>query len=69
MRLSKKDKEILNYLQKDFPVCSRPYSKLNEDISGLTEKDIFQRVKRLKKQGVIRRMGASFDSKDRKSVV
>ena len=60
--MDKIDKEIMNRLQKDFPVCERPYRVLGEEF-GWTEEEVFSRVKKMKKSGLIRRLGASFDSR------
>lgn len=56
------DRKILNNLQKDFPVSTRPYQVLGRKL-GFSEKDVFSRVKKMKRAGLIRRLGASFDSR------
>ena len=53
------DRKILNHIQSDFPVTSRPYLSIADDL-GLTEKDVINRVTRLKKNGIIRRIGGNF---------
>jgi DNA-binding Lrp family transcriptional regulator len=53
------DKSILNRIQSDFPILSRPFRKLAEDL-GLTEEDVLSRLIRLKKEGIIRRIGGNF---------
>ena len=53
------DKKLLNRIQSDFPVSSRPY----RDIAAafhLTEADVIARVERLKAAGIIRRIGGNF---------
>ncbi len=56
------DRKILNNLQKDFPVSTRPYHVLGRKLS-CSEEDVFSRVKKMKESGLIRRLGASFDSR------
>ncbi len=53
------DKAILNRVQSDFPLTSRPYKTLGEEMS-LTEDDVLTRLKRLKETGIIRRIGGNF---------
>lgn len=60
--LSQLDKKILNFIQKDFPVCSRPYQAIAQQL-GVDEEQVFEAVQRLKKEKVIRRLGGFFDSK------
>ena len=50
------DKAILNRIQTDFPIASRPYLALADELD-LTEKAVLNRVARLKKAGIIRRIG------------
>ena len=56
------DKQILNIIQSSYPLVSRPYAVVGEQV-GLTEDDVLARVRRLKEEGVIRRMGANFGSR------
>ncbi|MBW2064285.1 MAG: AsnC family transcriptional regulator [Deltaproteobacteria bacterium] len=56
------DKVILNEIQSDFPVEQRPYLDLGKRL-GLSERDVIERVKRLKDRGIIRRIGGNFHSK------
>jgi DNA-binding Lrp family transcriptional regulator len=56
------DKIILNHIQKDFPVTSRPYLEIASQI-GITEQEVIERIKTLKESGVIRRLGGIFDSR------
>ena len=55
------DKKILNAIQSDFPLVSRPYLELGQEL-GLSEDDVLERVQRLKEKGVIRRIGGNFHS-------
>ncbi len=60
-RLDAKDKAILNETQVNFPITSRPYSEIAQRVN-LTEQEVLERVKRLKKSGYIRRIGPNFNS-------
>jgi siroheme decarboxylase len=53
------DKTIINRIQSDFPITSRPYLTIANEMD-LTEKEILDRVSRLKKAGIIRRIGGNF---------
>ncbi len=61
-RLDEKDRRILDIIQSGFPLASRPYAEVGGQ-TGLTEAETLGRVRRLKAMGVIRRMGASFNSR------
>jgi len=56
------DRTILNALQYDFPLSERPFDVLAERL-GLDADLLWQRVQRLLEEGMIRRLGASFDSR------
>jgi len=53
------DKAILNRIQSDFPIASRPFLAVAEELN-LTEKEVLERIRRLKDRGIIRRIGANF---------
>ena len=53
------DKAILNRIQSDFPLTPRPFQALAEEL-GLEESDVLERLKRLRKAGIIRRIGGNF---------
>ncbi len=53
------DKAILNRIQTRFPLMQRPYKSIAEDV-GTTEEIVIERVARLKKSGIIRRIGGNF---------
>ncbi len=55
------DKRLLNIIQTDFPITARPYAKLGAQM-GISEDEALARVRALAESGVIRRIGASFDS-------
>jgi DNA-binding Lrp family transcriptional regulator len=58
-RIDDIDKTILNRIQSDFPITARPFLTIAREL-GLDEKDVLDRVARLKKQGIIRRIGGNF---------
>ena len=53
------DREILNRIQSNFPITSRPYATIAEELS-LSESDVLARVTALKENGIIRRIGGNF---------
>ena len=53
---------LLDALQTDFPICERPYAALGERF-GLSEGECYRRVCALREKGVIRRIGAAFNSR------
>jgi len=55
------DRALLNMVQSEFPVSSRPYRDMAERLN-LTEDDVFDRVESLRARGIIRRLGGVFDS-------
>ena len=57
--LDETDKVILNRIQSDFPLTSSPFLAVAEEL-GLTEDDLIRRIKKLKKNGIIRRLGGNF---------
>ena len=59
MNLDETDRRILNRIQTRFPITMRPYKTIADDL-GLTEDDVIQRIRRLKGNGVIRRIGGNF---------
>jgi DNA-binding Lrp family transcriptional regulator len=60
--MDKIDKKILDIIQTDFPLVSRPYARVGEMV-GLTEAETLARVRALKEKGVIRRIGGNFQSR------
>ncbi|MFH2011311.1 MAG: AsnC family transcriptional regulator [Pseudomonadota bacterium] len=60
--MDSQDREILNRIQSNFPLNSRPFKVLGEELN-ISESNIIERVKQLFNKGYIRRIGASFDSK------
>jgi siroheme decarboxylase len=60
--LGRKDRLILNEIQRNFPITHRPFLALARRLK-LREKEIIQRVQKLKDVGIIRRIGASFSAR------
>ena len=54
------DKKILNMLQNEFPLVPCPFQVVADRL-GIPEEDVLERVKKLKDNGIIRRIGAVFD--------
>ena len=57
--LDSTDSAILNRIQSDFPITPRPFLTVADELE-LTEKDVLDRVSRLKADGIIRRIGGNF---------
>jgi DNA-binding Lrp family transcriptional regulator len=55
------DRKLLNEIQSGFPIGKRPYRDLGTRLN-CSEDEILKRIKRLKEEGVIRRIGGNFDS-------
>ena len=53
------DRAILNRIQSDFPITTRPYLSIAQNLH-LSEDQVIKRLKRLKKKGIIRRIGGNF---------
>jgi len=60
--MDERDRKILNAIQSDFPIESRPYGELGKRLE-LPEEEVFLRIKELKEAGVIRRIGGNFHSR------
>jgi DNA-binding Lrp family transcriptional regulator len=61
-RLDSLDRAILNEIQSHFPLKVKPYREISERL-GLKEKEILSRVDRMTRGGIIRRIGANFNSR------
>ncbi len=55
------DKAILNEIQSNFPISPRPFREVGKKI-GISEDEVIRRIARLKKEGVVRRIGGNFHS-------
>ncbi|MFO7752831.1 MAG: AsnC family transcriptional regulator [Desulfobacteraceae bacterium] len=53
------DRKIVNRIQKDFPIHSRPFFKIAEELN-LPEKTVIDKVRRMKDNNIIRRIGGNF---------
>jgi DNA-binding Lrp family transcriptional regulator len=62
MTLDDADRRILDEVQRDFPLESRPFAALAERI-GSTEGEVLDRIRRLTRDGIIREVGPVFDLK------
>lgn len=56
------DRQILDELQVNFPVCQRPYDVISERL-GVSVEELWSRITSLMDLGTIRRIGASLDSR------
>lgn len=62
MELDNTDRSILNIIQSGFPIDPHPYQVIAND-AGITEGEAHRRVVAMKEGGIIRRIGASYDSR------
>jgi len=62
MNLDDVDKKLLNLIQNNFPVVSKPYREISYRL-GIDEKEVIRRLKKLSEAGIIRRLGGIFDSR------
>lgn len=53
------DRRLLNRVQSDFPIASRPFDTIGSEL-GVSEDDVIARLERLKAAGFIRRIGGNF---------
>lgn len=60
--LDEKDRRLLDLLQDGIPLNARPYEALGRTL-GLAEEEVMTRIAKLKAAGVIRRIGAIFESR------
>jgi len=56
------NRKLLEIIQDDFPISPEPYKDLAISI-GVSEEEIINRIGKLQEQGIIRRLGAIFDSR------
>lgn len=59
MSMDDKNKKILNQIQIDFPIDSRPYKILAQKL-GLHEDELIERIRQMKEDLLIRRIGGNF---------
>ncbi|MEF8889612.1 MAG: AsnC family transcriptional regulator [Desulfohalobiaceae bacterium] len=56
------DRRILDVIQSEFPLVSRPYAYIGSDLC-LTQAEVLARVRAMQQRGIIRRIGANFHSR------
>jgi len=56
------DRKILNRIQREFPIAEEPFRILGEEL-GIGEDDLIGRIRRMKEEGLIRRIGAVFEGR------
>lgn len=56
------NQKLLDIIQYDFPIDKKPYSSIGK-LLGIDEEEVIERIKSLKDQGIIRRVGGIFDSR------
>lgn len=57
--IDNQNKEILNNIQLNFPIDKRPYKVIANKL-GLSEDELIQRIKKMKDDIIIRRIGGNF---------
>lgn len=55
------DRKVLNRVQKNFPMTLCPYADIARDV-GASEKEVMSSILKMKKSGIIRRIGGIFDT-------
>lgn len=60
MSMNQKEQRLLSELQRNFPICLRPFQRLASKL-GVSEPEVIKKTKELKKKGLIRYLGATFD--------
>ena len=63
MDLDETDKKILATIQTGIPLVPNPYFAIGEDL-GLSEEDVIRRLKKLKWDGALRRIGATINKNE-----
>jgi len=62
VRLDQIDRRLLEKTQDEFPLTDRPWRRIGKDL-GLTEREVMERLKRLSRRGVIRKIGPALDAR------
>jgi len=62
VHLSETDRRLLDLIQEGIPLCSRPYKKLGEKLE-IGEAETIKRLKKLKENRYIRRLGGVFSTR------
>ena len=53
------DRNIMNIIQSEFPVAPRPYAEVAKRLN-IPEEEVLERVRALREEGIIRRIGGNF---------
>lgn len=53
------DRRLLNRIQSDFPITARPFRVIADDLD-MAEAEVIDRLGRLRRSGVVRRIGGNF---------
>lgn len=62
MKLDRLDREILDEIQRTFPLVERPYHELAARF-GISPEQMMERLRRLKSGGILRQLSAIFDTR------
>ncbi|MFQ5809921.1 MAG: AsnC family transcriptional regulator [Armatimonadota bacterium] len=62
-RIDATDRRILEALQTEVPLDARPYAAAAEGL-GITEGELLRRLRALRRRGLIRRIGATFEPRE-----
>jgi siroheme decarboxylase len=60
--MDERDRKLLNEIQGSFPIEPHPYRVIGKKM-GMDEEEVIARVKNLREAGIIRRIGASINSR------
>jgi siroheme decarboxylase len=60
--MDERDRALLNEIQAGFPIEPHPYQVLGRRLA-MDEKEVLKRIRKLRSTGIIRRIGASIDSR------
>jgi siroheme decarboxylase len=60
--MDERDRDLLNEIQTGFPVEPRPYKVIGDRLQ-MEEEEVIRRIADLKQNGIIRRLGASINSR------
>lgn len=61
-KMKEHERKLLNRIQSNIPLESRPYSAIGKELN-MTEEEVILTIIKLKQQGYVRRIGGIFDSK------
>ncbi len=57
------ERAVLNIIQTGFPLAHAPYAEMARQIGNVSEEEVYRCVRGLVDRGIIRRLGAVFDTK------